>query len=66
MINPIIRDRLATDYSNIGAIVCRTPKTLHYSYIVDNELKEYDPTLNNKLILSLYNKLLHAKNIDEV
>ena len=42
MINPVIRDRLATDYSNIGAIVCRTPKTLHYSYTVDDELKEYD------------------------
>lgn len=30
MIEPIIRNRLNTDYSNIGAVVCRTPKTLIY------------------------------------
>lgn len=30
MIEPIIRNRLDTDYSNIGAVVCRTPKTLIY------------------------------------
>ena len=36
MINPTIEDRLYSSYSNIGAIVCHTPKTLVYSYKDEN------------------------------
>ncbi len=32
MINPVIEDRIYSSYSNIGAIICHTPKTVVYSY----------------------------------
>lgn len=33
MINPVIEDKLYSSYSNIGAMVCNTPKTILYDYI---------------------------------
>lgn len=39
MINPLIEDRIYSSYSNIGAIICNTPKTVLYSYISKDGVK---------------------------